>query len=86
VLAALMPADELSQLLDEPGDASCHGPGADTARSLAEVERVRRQGYVVSLNERTPDTVSVAAPVPGAGGTTRPAVAVIGPADRMPHE
>jgi DNA-binding IclR family transcriptional regulator len=50
---------------------------------LAELERIRRQGYAVSLNERTIGTTSVGAPVCGAQGRTVAAVAVVGSSDRM---
>lgn len=50
---------------------------------LAELDRIRRQGYVISRNERRMGAAFVGVPVVDASGTTIAAVAVAGPTDRL---
>jgi len=84
VLAAAMPEDELRQMLghlDEMHLAT--GERLTRKALLAALDRVRRQGYVISRNERMMGAASVAAPVIDTSGATIAAVAVSGPIDRM---
>ena len=84
VLAAAMPKDELLRMIDGLGEMHLATGERLTRRSLlAELEKVRRQGYGVSLNERVIGTMSVGAPVCDAQGRTIAAVAVVGASDRM---
>lgn len=87
VLAAAMPEDELQRLLDQLGEMRLvTGETLTKERLLAELERIRRQGFSVSRNERTMGVVSVAAPVIGPDGATMAAIAVIGPAAGLTEE
>jgi DNA-binding IclR family transcriptional regulator len=83
VLAAAMPERELQQMLDELG-TMYHANGERLTREalLAELDRVRRQGYSVSLGEQMMGTAAVCAPVIDAGGATIAAVSVAGETDR----
>jgi DNA-binding IclR family transcriptional regulator len=84
VLAAAMPEYELRQMLGALAEMHLADGARLTKKALlAELERVRRQGYAVSLNERTLGTASVGAPVCDAQGRTIAAVAVVGSTDRM---
>lgn len=84
VLAAGMPESELHQMLDQVGEIRLATGERVTHKSLlAELDRIRRQGYVVSRNERTMGAASVGAPVVDGNGTTIAAVAVAGHTDRL---
>jgi DNA-binding IclR family transcriptional regulator len=84
VLAAGMPGAQLSQLLDGIGEIRlAAGESVSRERFVAELDRVRRQGYAIGCNERTMGAVSVAAPVVDAGGSTIAAVTVAGRSDRL---
>ena len=84
VLAAAMPPEELQQMLDELGEMYLSSGERLTRKALlAELDRVRRQGYFVSHGERMVGTVAVAAPVVDADGTTIAAVSVVGATDRL---
>lgn len=84
VLAAAMPEDELRQMLDSLGEMQlANGARLTKQALLADLERIRRQGYAVSLNERAIGTTSVGAPVCDTQGRTIAAVAVVGSSDRM---
>jgi IclR family acetate operon transcriptional repressor len=87
VLAAAMPEAELHRMLDELGEMRLVS-GEPLARQelLAQLERVRRQGYAVSLGERMQGIVSVAAPVIDADGATVAAVSLAGAKERMTPE
>lgn len=84
VLAATMPENELHQMLDKVGEIRlATGERVTRKGLLAEMDRIRRQGYVISRNERTMGAASVGAPVVDARGTTIAAVAVAGHTDRL---
>ena len=87
VLAAAMPREDLNRYLDQAGEIRL-ATGQVRSRSdlLAELEKIREQGYGIARSERTVGIVSVAAPVVGPDGTTLAAIAVIGTADRMTDE
>jgi DNA-binding IclR family transcriptional regulator len=83
-LAAVMPPEELQQMLDELGEMYLSSGERLTRKALlAELDRVRRQGYSVSHGEHMVGTVAVAAPVFDADGATIAAVSVVGAADRL---
>jgi len=83
-LAAAMPPEELQQMLEELGEMVLSSGERLTRKALlAELERVRRQGYSVSYGEQMMGTVAVAAPVIDADGTTIAAVSVVGTPDRL---
>lgn len=87
VLAAAMPKEELEQMLDQLGEMRlATGDPISREAVLAEIDRVRQQGFSVSINERTMGVVSVAAPVIDPDRQTIAAVAVIGPAVNFPDE
>jgi len=84
VLAAAMSDDEIQQMLDELGEIRfANGKPFPREEVLAELKRVRKQGYAVSLGERMLGIVAVAAPVIDAHGATIAAVSVAGTADRI---
>jgi DNA-binding IclR family transcriptional regulator len=84
VLAAAMSDDEIQQMLDELGEIRfANGKPFPREAVLAELKRVRKQGYAVSLGERMLGIVAVAAPVIDAHGATIAAVSVAGTADRI---
>jgi DNA-binding IclR family transcriptional regulator len=87
VLAAAMPEAELCRMLDELGEMHLVS-GEPLARQelLAELERVRRQGYAVSMGERMLGIVAVAAPVIDADGATVAAVSLAGAKEMMTPE
>lgn len=83
LLAALSEAD-LQQMLNKVGDFQIASGELVTRKVLLhELEQIRRQGYVISRNERTMGAASVGAPVINAQGVTIAAVAVAGHADRL---
>jgi IclR family acetate operon transcriptional repressor len=84
VLAAAMPPGELQRMLDELGEMHLSsGEPLNRETLLAELDRVRRQGYSVSYGERMVGTVAVGAPVIDAAGATIAAVSVAGATDRL---
>ena len=87
VLASAMPEEELRQLLDRLGEIRL-ATGETLTRDdwLAKLERVRRQGFAVSVEEREVGVVSIAAPVVVPGKGTVAAIAVSGPPSRMSQE
>ena len=84
VLAAAMSEDDLRQMLDELGEIRlANGQPMSREALIAELRRVRQQGYAVSLGERMLGIVAVAAPVMDAKGITIAALSVAGAADRL---
>lgn len=84
VLAAAMPEDELQRMLDQhPVITLATGEQRTREMLLALLEKVRREGVVVSRQERELGVISIAAPVVRPDGGAIAAVAVLGPPDRM---
>ena len=84
VLAAAMSEEDLRQMLDELGEIRlANGQPMSREALIAELRRVRQQGYAVSLGERMLGIVAVAAPVMDAKGITIAALSVAGAADRL---
>ena len=84
VLAAAMSEEDLRQMLDELGEIRlANGQPMSREALIAELRRVRQQGYAVSLGERMLGIVAVAAPVMDANGITIAALSVAGAADRL---
>ena len=87
VLAAAMPEGELRILLNGLDSIRLASGDALTKRELmAKLERVRQQGFAISIEERTTGVIAVAAPVVTPDKGTVAAVAVVGPPSRMPQE
>lgn len=87
VLTAAMPEEELRRFLDQLGEIRlASGEILSREEFLAKLERVRRQGFAVSLEERSIGVVSVAAPVVRSGKAVTVAVGVTGPPSRMTPE
>lgn len=64
VLAADMPRDEIKQLLDETGPiVTADGRRVTRKAFMAEIAKIRQQGYGIARSERVPGMSSVAAPV-----------------------
>jgi len=71
-------------MLDELGEIRlANGQPMSREALIAELRRVRQQGYAVSLGERMLGIVAVAAPVMDAKGITIAALSVAGAADRL---
>lgn len=51
-----------------------------------ELQRIRKDGYAVSLGEKIPEAAGIAAPVFGPGETIRASVTIIGPISRYTPE
>jgi DNA-binding IclR family transcriptional regulator len=84
VLAAAMSDEELHEMIDELGEIRlANGQPVPREDLLAELDRVRKQGYAVSLGERMLGIVAVAAPVVDTHGATIAAVSVAGTAERL---
>ena len=84
VLAAALPENELLQLIEMAGDFHLATGELVTRKVLlGDIDQIRRQGYVISRNERTMGAASVGAPVVDANGMTIAAVAVAGHAERL---
>lgn len=84
VLAAAMSDGEVQEMLDELGEIRlANGQPVSREEMLAELDRVRKQGYAVSVGERMLGLVGVAAPVVDARGATIAAVSVAGTAGRL---
>ena len=84
VLAAAMPPEEVSQMLDQLGDIRlADGEILTRKMFLAQLDQIRRQGYVISCNERMMGAASVGAPVIDASGATIAVASVAGPTDRL---
>lgn len=87
VLAAGMPEDELTRLLDHVGPIRLVTGEIRTREALlAELAGIREQGFAVSISERNMGITSVAAVVPDLEGDTSAAIAVIGPSERVGEE
>ena len=87
VLAAAMSDGEIQEMLDELGEIRlANGQLVTRKEMLAELERVRKQGYSISLGERRLGVVAVAAPVIDAHGATIAVVSVAGTKERMPSK
>jgi IclR family acetate operon transcriptional repressor len=84
VLAAAMPDGELHQLVDQLSDMRlATGEPLTRKALLAELNRVRRQGYAISRSERVMGIASVTVPVVDPTGATIAALSVSGLSDRM---
>ncbi len=84
VLAAALPKEDLTRMLDELGELRRAG-GVVVSRSafLDELRGIRKQGFSISRNEREHGTASVAAPVLEPTGLVVAAVSVAGPTGRL---
>jgi DNA-binding IclR family transcriptional regulator len=84
VLASAMTDEDLQQMLDKVGEMKlATGKRVTREAFLDELDCIRRQGYVISRNERTMGAASVGAPVVDANGITIAAVTVAGHTDRL---
>lgn len=87
VLAAAMPEQELNQMLDRIGEVRlATGRTLSREEFLAKLERVRRQGFAISLEEREIGVASVAAPILRPGQPAVAVVGVTGPLSRLTGE
>ena len=87
VLAASLPQEELREMLAQVGEIRrATGEVWPKGPFLAELEKIREQGFAVSINERTIGAASVAAPITRADGTTIAALAVVGPTESVALE
>ena len=81
-LAFLAPAERDAYLADHPLDAVTDQTITDRGVLEAELDRIREQGFAVSLGERQVDAASVAAPVFDVDGVTA-VISVCGPLERL---
>ncbi|WP_233218691.1 IclR family transcriptional regulator [Deinococcus arcticus] len=87
VLLASRPEDEVRAALGA-GPLKAYTPHTLTAPDavLAELDKVRREGYALDEQEREPGVRCVAAPVYGAGGEVWAALSVSAPTSRLSPE
>jgi DNA-binding IclR family transcriptional regulator len=76
VLLSDLPKPELQTFL-----SAAEATGMDTALLRKDIERVRRQGYIIGVGIRTAGVGSISVPVYGPGGILG-AMTISGPADR----
>ncbi len=82
ILAAAMSDEEVHEMLGQVGDIRRADGEMVTAEAfMAELQQVRKQGFSISINERTLGTASVCAPVVGPDGSTLAVISIIGPTD-----
>lgn len=85
-ILAFLEQEELEAVLDE-AEPDRLTDLTITERHLIEeeIERVRQQGYVVSVGRRIPDAAGIAAPIWGASGRVIGAVVLALPKSRLPE-
>ena len=84
VLLAHLPPDELDRVLARrPLDAKTPHTITDPEVLKRELERVRRQGWAINVNESEVGVASVAAPIRDASGRVVAAISVAGPTLRF---
>ncbi|MCE5281063.1 MAG: IclR family transcriptional regulator [Deltaproteobacteria bacterium] len=84
VLAATVPAEEMTRIFEEAGEVRMANGKVLTRESLfADLEDIRRQGYYVSMGERMRGTFAVTAPVFDNQNNTIAAVSVGGPSEKL---
>lgn len=81
-LAFLAPAERETYLRERPLEAVTEQTITDPTELVIELDRIRGQGFAVSLGERQVDAASVAAPVFDADGITA-VISVCGPLERL---
>ncbi|HEX2922538.1 MAG TPA: IclR family transcriptional regulator [Chloroflexota bacterium] len=87
VLAAAMPQEELEEMLDQVGTIRrVTGEVWEKELFLAELQRIRQQGFAVSMNERTFGVASVTAAIRHPDGSTVAALSVVGPAESVTQD
>ncbi|HOG16864.1 MAG TPA: IclR family transcriptional regulator [Syntrophales bacterium] len=84
VLAAAMPEEELQKMLT-PLDEVYFANGTRWTRKafLADLNRIRRQGYCISRNERVMGATSLAAPIVDRDGATIAGIGIVSSTERM---
>lgn len=82
-ILAFLPTAELERILADPLPALTPRTVTDSTALRAELERIRKLGYAVSVGERQPDAGSVAAPVFGFDDMVVGAISVCGPRFRV---
>jgi IclR family KDG regulon transcriptional repressor len=73
--------------LDLASEASgCPNPFLDLNALLEEYDRIRRQGYALSVNESVPDFLGLSVPVPDRMERIWACLCIAGPLERLPVE
>lgn len=83
VMLAYAPEDVRDAVLAGPLPAYTPHTETDPKRLAAQLATIRRQGYVVAIEDLDPGAFSVAAPVRDHGGTVVAALSVAGPLSRL---
>ncbi|MFC7518847.1 IclR family transcriptional regulator [Herbaspirillum sp. GCM10030257] len=86
LLLAYAPSDIQEEVLRQERPQFTANTPSKRAQLEKEIEKVLKQGYSYSAGERTPDTVSVAAPIRDASGTVIASLAMTSPSSRVPVE
>jgi len=87
VLLAHLPETELEDILRQKSlERFTPDTITDPARLGADLERIRREGYAISLGEREEGAYSVVAPVRDARGQVIASLSISGPIFRFPEE
>jgi DNA-binding IclR family transcriptional regulator len=86
VILAFTPVGERERILDNLTYAPLTSSTIDRRETLvAELDRVREQGYAVSMGERIPGAVGVSVPVCSTSGLVM-SLSLLGPAERLTAE
>lgn len=83
VLLALLPEEQWTPLLDRPLPALTPHTITDPDMLTTELEKVRKQGYAIGVEELEEGLSAVAAPVRDSNGAPIAAVAISGPTSRI---
>jgi IclR family acetate operon transcriptional repressor len=82
-----MPPEEVERMLDEVGPVvTAAGEHRSREAVLAELARIRQQGYGVAFSERVVGMASIAAPVVRSDGSYAGAVQLAAPAEDLGEE
>lgn len=87
ILAAAMPDEELDQYLNQIGEVRFLNGKVLSRQDMEDlILQTRREGFAISIEERSQGVISVAVPVVVPGRGTVAALNIGGPISRMPEE
>jgi len=87
VLMAYLPEAEIQTIVQQRGlPQLCSNTITDPGELVAELERIRAQGYAESLEETDPGAWGVATPIYERNGTITAAIGIAGPLSRFDDE
>ena len=87
ILMAYLPEDEIQAIIRDKGlPQVCANTITNPDKLVAELTRIREQGYAESLEETDPGAWGVATPIYGRNGDVMAAVGIVGPSLRFSGE